>query len=130
MQTLLPPSRNSHLRIKRFIDYRANRFAPKWWTPVWRGLSADPKSKHRLAMGPSVWLFLYLLSYANRKTGLVRRRIDQIVADTAYPRRTIQRNLERLVQKDYISLDRSHRELNIIIKRWKGFHVRAPDSTE
>jgi hypothetical protein len=109
-------------RIQKFI-YDRTKHAPKWWTPVWRGLVADPESKHRKAMGSSVWMYLYLLTYANRNTGVARRRLAQIREDTGYPVRTIQRHLKRLVERQYISLSRSDRYLHIQIKKWKSFNI-------
>jgi CRP-like cAMP-binding protein len=121
MQPLSTFINNPERRIQQFIGERAKRKVG-WWTPIWRGLSADPGSKHRIAMGASLWLYLYLLTYANRKTGMVRRRMDQVQSDTGYPMRTIQRHLKRLEQKSYISLNRSKHYLHITIKKWKSFH--------
>lgn len=116
---LLKPSNN---KIQKFIRNRT-RQAPKWWTPIWNGLVADPESKHRKAMGSSVWMYLYLLTYANRKTGIARRRLSQIREDTGYPLRTIQRHLKRLAERRYISLSRSDRYLQAHIKNWKSFNL-------
>lgn len=121
MQPLSTIIDNPENRIQKLIDSRVKR-NPQWWTPVWRGLAADPESKHRIEMGTSLWLFIYLLSYTNRKNGLVRRRLDQIQTDTGYPLRTIQRYLKRLVQRNYITYVRSKHYLHITIKRWKSFH--------
>jgi hypothetical protein len=116
---LLKPSSN---KIQKFIRDRT-KHAPKWWTPVWNGLVADPESKHRKMIGVSVWLYLYLLTYTNRKTGIVRRRLSQIREDTGYPLRTIQRHLKRLVQRQYINLTRSDHYLHVQIKKWKSFNI-------
>jgi hypothetical protein len=116
---LLKPSSN---KIQKFIRDRT-KHAPKWWTPIWNGLVADPESKHRKAMGASVWLYLYLLTYTNRKTGIARRRQSQIRKDTGYPARTIQRHLKRLVQRQYVSLTRSEHYLHVQIKKWKSFNI-------
>lgn len=105
----------------------ANRGQPKppsWWTPLWRGLVADPDSKHRKTMGPAIWLFLYLLVYANRKTGIVRRTQEAIRLDTGYSIRAIQSYLGRLKKQGYISTSKTGRYLAITILKWKGFHNR------
>lgn len=73
------------------------------------------------AMGSAVWIFLYLLTYANRKTGITRRKISQIREDTGYPARTIQRYLKRLSEQDYITITRAKQYLHIQIKKWKAF---------
>lgn len=95
---------------------------PNWWTPVWRGLIADPNSKHRKTMGTSVWMFLYLLTYANRKTGIVRRSLTMMAKDTGYPVRTIQFNLKNLREKGYLTSSHEGRYLTIQVEKWKAFH--------
>src|SRR5688500_5299864 len=120
MKPLLTSLDKPSLRIKRFITRRTNG-SRHWWTPVWRGLTADPESRHRKRMGSSLWLYLYLLTYTNRKTGFARRKLSQIRDDTGYPTRTIQRHLKQLKEKNYITAARSNQYLHIKIKRWKSF---------
>lgn len=106
---------------------------PNWWSPVWRGLVADPNSKHRQAMGPAIWTYLYLLMYSNRKNGVVRRTQLSMHQDTGYSLRAIQAHLNRLRKSGYISIQRTGRYVTISILRWKGFQVsggsRAPAGT-
>lgn len=98
---------------------------PNWWTPVWRGLIADRRSKHRRAMGPALWLYLYLLTYANRKNGIVRRKLRVISEDTGYSPRTVQLHLNRLRREKYLSSERSGRYLKIQIEKWKAFNRKG-----
>jgi len=126
LSLLLPPVNK---RIQNLIVAKSKR-APRWWTPVWRGLVADPESKHRQAMGSSIWLYLYLLMYANRKTGLARRRLSQIRDDTGYPVRTIQRHLKHLAEQRYISFNRSDHYLHVQIKKWKTFNFLTYDKNQ
>lgn len=120
MQPISTLLNHSNKPIQKFIRKRINQ-SSGWWTPLWRGLIADPHGKHRKAMGSAVWLFLYLLTYANRKTGMVRRKISRIEEDTGYPLRTIQRHLKRLSEQDYITVARIKQYLHIQIKKWKSF---------
>ena len=92
-----------------------------WWTPLWQGLVHDENSKHRKAMGASVWLFLYLLTYTNRQTGIVRRTISNIHGETGLPLRTIHRYLKRLTENSYITILESKPNLTILIEKWKEF---------
>lgn len=93
-----------------------------WWTPIWKGLVTDENSKHRRAMGASLWLFLYLLTYTNRKTGTVRKKQATIVQETGYPLRTVQRHLKRLSEAGYITyLDTGHFP-PLRIEKWKLFN--------
>jgi len=109
------------------------RKPPSWWSPVWRGLVADPESRHRKAMGPAIWTYLYLLMYSNRKNGVVRRTQLSMHQDTGYSLRAIQAHLNRLRKSGYISIQRTGRYVTISILRWKGFQVsggsRAPAGT-
>ena len=126
METLSLALDKSNNRIKTFLSQRV-RQSRQWWTPVWRGLVADPESHHRKQMGSSVWLYLYLLAYANRKTGVVRRRLSQIREDTGYPARTVQRHLKRLKDKNYIAADRAGQYLHLRINKWKSFKTLGTD---
>lgn len=127
MQSISKIFDSSNKRIEKLISKRLKQ-QPNWWTPLWRGLIADPDSKHRKAMGSAIWIFLYLLTYANRQTGIVRRRISRIREDTGYPLRTIQRHLKHLSERDYIEVSRSNHYLHIQIKKWKSFsHSNAGD---
>jgi len=107
---------------KQSQEKRANKKnLPNWWTPVWRGLIADENSKHRKSMGSAIWLYLYLLTYSNRITGIVRRTQESIKKDTGYPLRTIQFHLKKLKQSGYLTSERESRHLKIKIIKWKGF---------
>jgi hypothetical protein len=82
-------------------------------------------------MGTSVWMFLYLLTYANRKTGIVRRSLTMMAKDTGYPVRTIQLNLKNLREKGYLTSSHEGRYLTIQIEKWKAFHYPIkPSNTD
>ena len=110
--------------LKKKIEERrlAKLQHPSWWTSLWRGLIADPEAKHRKAMGSAVWMYLYLLVYANRKTGIVRRPQIAMHIDTGYPIRTIQSQLFKQKKQGYITTEHSGRYLKITILKWKSFH--------
>lgn len=92
-----------------------------WWTPVWKGLTADIDGKHRKAMGASLWTYLYLLTFVNRKTGIVSRRQEIIAEETGLPLRTVQRHLKQLSAKKYITLQKPQTYSQIQIEKWKLF---------
>ncbi len=104
---------------QKLLPLRSNQ--KDWWTPIWKGLSSDIDGKHRKAMGLSIWIYLYLLTYANRKTGIFSRKQKTIVKETGLPLRTIQRHLKRLAVQKYITLETSERPLQIRIEKWKLF---------
>jgi len=116
------PETRSHSQKSLFeTPSESRKPRPSWWTPLWQGLVSDKDAKHRNAMGSSIWLFLYLLTYANRKTGVVRRSIESIKLDTGSTLRTINRDLDRLREQDYITILEPKPLLKIRIEKWKEF---------
>lgn len=97
-----------------------------WWSPVWRGLVVDPKAQHYKQMKGAVWLFLYYLVHANRKTGELWRKHGTIASDMGVPVRTVRRWQERLSRHGYITLTRTGRSQGIQIQKWKT--LRPPRS--
>ncbi|MCA1624016.1 MAG: helix-turn-helix domain-containing protein [Acidobacteria bacterium] len=102
--------------------FRSKQIKGNWWTPIWKGLVIDKDSKHRKAMGAAVWLYLYLLTYTNRTTGIFRKNLPTIHQETGYPVRTIQRHLKRLSEKGYITVLDSTHAPKIRIEKWKLFN--------
>ena len=98
-----------------------------WWTPIWKGLATDTDGKHRKAMGASLWTYLYLLTYTNRKTGIFNRKQETMSKDTGLPLRTVQRHLKRLASHKYITLLKPQTYAQIRIEKWKFFNPPAPD---
>ena len=113
--------------IPQQLKLRIGSAGRGWWTPVWKGLIADSSSTHRKAMGASLWLYLYLLAYANRKTGVVRKKQATMSGETGYPLRTIQRHLKRLSSKGYITFLDSGYQPQIRIEKYKLFY-HSPSS--
>jgi len=97
----------------------------EWWGFVWRGLVASRSAKHYNAMGRAVWLFLYLIIHANRRSGDVYRRVSTIAQDIGLSERTVQIWLKILRDKEYITTERTGRSLIIHINKWRPIS-RAP----
>lgn len=95
-----------------------------WWTPFWNGLLLEANAKHYKAMGRSLWLYLYLLTFANRSTGKLFRRLPTITKDTGIGIRTIRRWIEQLKQHGYITTRQTGRSLDIEITKWKPIKKR------
>ena len=99
---------------------RAFNLKEKWWTPVWRGLPVEPTGKHYHLMRNALWLYLYLLVYANRRTGTLFRRNSTISRDMGVNSRTISRWMNTLRKGGYIETRRrAGRALDISITKWK-----------
>lgn len=114
-------------QIIRKIPYKQKQLPLRkkskgWWTPIWKGLATDIDGKHRKAMRISLWTYLYLLTYANRKTGIVSRKQETIAKDMGLPLRTIQRHLKRLSSQKYITLLKPQTYSQIRIEKWKLFN--------
>lgn len=100
--------------------YKTNLVRKKnWWTPLWSGLLIEPSAKHYKTMGRAVWLYLYLLTYANRRTGNLFRRTSTIAGDMGLSLRTVSRWLALLKQNGYIETRQTGRSLAISITKWK-----------
>jgi hypothetical protein len=95
----------------------------QWWAPVWTGLVADEGAKHYRKMKNSVWLFLYLLLHANRRTGVLMRKVRTISKDMGITRDTTLRWLKVLRTEGYIVTLNTGRYLTIQVQNWKGLSV-------
>jgi hypothetical protein len=91
----------------------------QWWAPVWKGLVMDPEAKHYRKMKSAVWLYLYLLINANRRTGRLMRKIATVSRDMGIPRDMVLRWLDILRSGGYIETVNTGRSLTIQVSRWK-----------
>jgi hypothetical protein len=96
------------------------RTQKQWWAPVWKGLVMDTEAKHYRTMKNAVWLYLYLLLNANRKTGLLFRKIETISNGLGVTRDTAFRWLKVLRSGGYIETVNTGRSLTIQVTRWKA----------
>lgn len=92
----------------------------QWWAPVWKGLVMDSEAKHYRTMKSALWLYLYFLLNANRRTGTLMRKIDTISNSMGITRDTTQRWLKVLRSAGYIQTVNTGRSLTIKITRWKA----------
>jgi hypothetical protein len=90
-----------------------------WWAAVWRGLVIDAEAKHISKLGQAVWLYLYCILHADRKTGILTRRLSTIALDMHVPLRTVRRWLSVLRNNDYVKVQQTAHSLVIHICRWK-----------
>jgi DNA-binding MarR family transcriptional regulator len=112
---------NHRKTFPRDSKARANFISnSNWWTPLWRGLIVDLDSKHFRAMGSAVWLYLYLLVFANRLTGKLFRRNPTIAKDMGLSSRTVTRWLKILKEAGYIEVYQTGRSLQISVTKWKS----------
>jgi len=104
-----------------------------WWAAVWRGLVADPEAKHYRSIRSALWLYIYLIVHANRKTGELNRRYETIARETGISKRTIRYWLSILRKQGYVKVDQpSHAPaITIHIQRWKPItkSARKPDNS-
>src|SRR5690242_9393130 len=100
--------------------------AKSWWAPLWRGLVADHTGKHYRGMKSAVWLFLYLVMHADRKTGRLIRHYDTMVKETGLTRRTIRHWLAILKRHGYVTVEQTggSRPLVIQVQKWKPLPPR------
>lgn len=91
-----------------------------WWVHLLSGLIIDEDAKHQKGMMQAIWLYLYLLIVANRKTGISYRKISTIEKETGFSFRSIQRWLKILRDNGYIKTKNDGRSLTISIIKWKS----------
>jgi hypothetical protein len=110
---------NKVIAHKRFSRPTVLSGHSDWWGPIWRGLFVDPTGKHYRLMGKALWLYGYLIIHANRKTGILYRKVETICNDMHVSKRTIQMWLFLLRGNNYIETRTTGRALEIKIKKWK-----------
>jgi len=96
------------------------RTLKQWWAPVWKGLVMDAEAKHYRTMKNAVWLYLYLLLNANRKTGILMRKMKTVANDMGITRDTVLRWLNVLRSSGYIETVNTGRSLTIQVTRWRA----------
>lgn len=80
----------------------------------------DQKARHYKRMRSAIWLFLYLLLNADRRTGFLVRKVRTISSDMGINRDTVLRWLNILRKEGYVVTENTGRCLSIQIKKWKG----------
>jgi hypothetical protein len=90
-----------------------------WWGPIWRGLLVEGTAKHYKAMGRAVWLYMYLIVHANRRTGTLFRLLPTISKDMGLKVGTIRQWVSVLRQHGYIKTKSTGRALEITIEKWR-----------
>lgn len=117
--TFKPDSNYQKISLNNSEDKAKLKSKEKWWAAVWSGLPVEPTAKHYRAMRNAVWLYLYLLIYANRSTGSLYRHNSTIAGDTGLNPRTVSRWMNALKRGGYIEVRRTGRSLAISITKWK-----------
>jgi hypothetical protein len=92
----------------------------QWWAPVWKGLVMDQEAKHYRSMKNAVWLYLYLLLNADRRSGILMRKIKTLSRDMGVPRDTAIRWLNVLRRASYVKTLNTGHSLTIQVTRWKA----------
>ena len=96
-----------------------------WWGSVWRGLVVDSRARHYQTMRGALWLFLYLVIHADRRTGTLIRRGRTVAADMGMPLPTVRRWLATLRHQGYVTTEQTGRSLVIHIAKWKPITASA-----
>jgi Mn-dependent DtxR family transcriptional regulator len=86
---------------------------------VWRGLLVQDEAKHYRAMHSAIWLYLYLLIHADRRTGTSFRLVRTMAHDMGVNPTTVRRWLATLTRHGYVTSERTGRALRLTVQRWK-----------
>jgi len=100
-----------------------------WWAPLWRGLFAEPTGKHYRRLKLALWLLGYLITHADRRTGVVRQRLTTIARGMGISYWTVRVWLRRMRQHGYITVRETGRVPEIQIRKWRPpsrGHAHAP----
>jgi len=79
----------------------------------------DPEAKHYRRMKNALWLFLYLILHADRRTGKLSRKYRTIATDMGISPRTVRKWLRTLRDHEYVQTDNNGRCLRIEVNLWK-----------
>jgi DNA-binding MarR family transcriptional regulator len=107
------------------LQFHKRKPTNSWWAPVWRGLVVDKLGKHYQTLHSAIWLYLYLLLHADRKSGRLIRKVATIAEDMGVKNPTVRRWLVRLDGNGYIRKNSTGRALQIHINRWKPIHRKT-----
>jgi DNA-binding transcriptional ArsR family regulator len=93
--------------------------------PVRRGLVVDPEAKHIHAMKQAVWLYLYLVTAANPRTGV--RIVDPaaVAEQMGLADATVRSWLGHLRKAGYVRVEREGRHLRVTLRRWRPIGVKS-----
>lgn len=100
----------------------------QWWAPVWKGLVMDREAKHFKRMKTALWLYLYLLLNADRKTGFLVRKLKTVATDTGVNEKTLRNWLGVLRRHGYVETQATGRCLKVWISRWITLSARPNSS--
>jgi DNA-binding transcriptional ArsR family regulator len=110
--------------LKQKFPSQKMQSGSRWWGYVWQGLVVSKNAQHYKAMGKAIWLYLYLVIHADRKTGTLYRLTKTISENTGIPVRTIQQWLHILRKHGYIITRRTGRSIVISITKWRPINKR------
>src|SRR5712692_7871261 len=90
-----------------------------WWAPLWRGLVVDAEAKHYRRMKNALWLYLYLILHADRRTGTLKRKCGTISSDMGLSEKTLRKWIPILRTHGYIETGTNGRCTEFVINKWK-----------
>lgn len=93
--------------------------AKTWWSPLWRGLIADPNATHYKRLRSSIYLLLFCILHADRRTGTIYRKLPTIVLEMGISVYTIRKWLATLRKYGYVTTKSTGRATHITIQKWK-----------
>jgi len=96
--------------------------------PVFQGLVADPEAKHYRRIKQAVWLYLYLIAFANLRTGKLMCNIADIAQDMGLGEETIRSWLGHLRRRHYVIVERQGDDLLFKISKWKNIITEVDSS--
>ncbi len=87
--------------------------------PLFQNIVADGTGQHHRRIRHAIWLYLYLLTLANIKTGKLTTRIADIANATGISEETVRSWLGHLKKWHYVSVVKNRDGFQFKINRWK-----------
>jgi len=95
--------------------------------PVLQEIVADMQGKHYRRLKNALWIYLYLVIYANPKNGKLTSTVTKIAISTGHQEETINSWLGNLKKWHYISIEKHGEELQFKVSQWKKMFAAFED---
>ena len=99
--------------------------------PLLREIVADATGRNRRRMRQAVWLYFYLIVFANARSGKLISRIPDIAAALGVSENTVNSWLGHLKKWHYVSVVKMGNGLHFRVNRWQEVtHIDTADAKE
>ena len=91
--------------------------------PLFKELIADPDGNHYRHLRNAIWLYLYLIAFANPKSGKLVSSLSEIATAMGQSIETISSWLGHLKKWHYVSVVKHGNSMNFRVNRWRDLVI-------